>query len=474
MEGTVHKTLTNLSLDSRQVQPDGLFAAIRGTQADGHQFIDMAIERGATVILCEQPPTHTARWPHVTWVVVDDAAEAFGRLAAAFYDFPSEKLKLVGVTGTNGKTTTVTLLYQLFQGMGFKAGLLSTVENRVDTNVVPATHTTPDAATINLLIRQMVDAGCGFAFMEVSSHSVVQKRIAGLYFAGGVFTNITHEHLDYHKTFKAYIEAKKQFFDILPPAAFALVNADDRNAKVMVQNTRARVRTMAMKKPADYKVRILEDSPEGLHLLLDGREVHTRLAGTFNAYNLLATYAVARELGFEAEQVLPVLSNVSGAPGRLQMLRDPDRGITGIVDYAHTPDALEKVLETIGRMQKGRGRIITVVGCGGDRDKSKRPLMAKVAARLSQQVILTSDNPRSEDPEAIIEDMKAGLSEKDRHVLSITDRREAIKVACTLAQPGDVILIAGKGHEKYQEIKGVRTPFDDVRELEKAMGISKT
>ncbi|GAB4266299.1 MAG: UDP-N-acetylmuramoyl-L-alanyl-D-glutamate--2,6-diaminopimelate ligase [Saprospiraceae bacterium] len=472
--GSEDVEIHSLVLDSRQAGPGSLFAAISGTQTDGHKFIDKAIENGATVVLCEHLPKEMKNAEGVTFILVEDSARAFGLAASAFYDFPSEKLRLVGITGTNGKTTTVTLLHQLFTGLGYKAGLISTVENRVAQRVIPATHTTPDAASINLLIHQMVEAGCDYVFMEVSSHAVVQQRIAGLTFAGGVFTNITHEHLDYHKTFKAYIAAKKKFFDDLPETAFALVNIDDKHGQVMVQNTRATVKTLALRRPADFKARILDNSLEGLLLDLDGVELHARLIGAFNAYNLLTAYAVAMLLGQEKEEVLPVLSNLRGAEGRFETVKNPETGVLGIVDYAHTPDALEKVLSTIHQLNRGKGKVITVVGAGGDRDRSKRPLMAKVAANYSDTVILTSDNPRSEEPEAIIEEMKAGLPPVAKTVLSIVNRREAIKTAAALAGKGDIILVAGKGHEKYQEIKGVKTPFDDVRELTEALGISKT
>lgn len=471
--GSEDVEIHSLVLDSRQAGPGSLFAAISGTQTDGHKFIDKAIENGATVVLCEHLPKEMKNAEGVTFILVEDSARAFGLAASAFYDFPSEKLRLVGITGTNGKTTTVTLLHQLFTGLGYKAGLISTVENRVAQRVIPATHTTPDAASINLLIHQMVEAGCDYVFMEVSSHAVVQQRIAGLTFAGGVFTNITHEHLDYHKTFKAYIAAKKKFFDDLPETAFALVNIDDKHGQVMVQNTRATVKTLALRRPADFKARILDNSLEGLLLDLDGVELHARLIGAFNAYNLLTAYAVAMLLGQEKEEVLPVLSNLRGAEGRFETVKNPETGVLGIVDYAHTPDALEKVLSTIHQLNRGKGKVITVVGAGGDRDRSKRPLMAKVAANYSDTVILTSDNPRSEEPEAIIEEMKAGLPPVAKTVLSIVNRREAIKTAAALAGKGDIILVAGKGHEKYQEIKGVKTPFDDVRELTEALGISK-
>lgn len=473
VEGQQGVSINAITLDSRKAGPGSLFAAISGTQTDGHKFIDKAIENGATVILCEHFPEGLQN-ASATIIRVKDSSKAFGQIASAFYDYTSEKLKLVGVTGTNGKTTTATLLHQLFTELGYKAGLLSTVENRVAQRAIPATHTTPDAASINLLIHEMVEAGCDYVFMEVSSHAIVQERIAGLAFAGAVFTNITHDHLDYHKTFKAYIEAKKKFFDDLPASAFVIVNTDDKNGQVMVQNTRASVKTLALRRPADFKARILENSLEGLHLEMDGVDMHARLIGAFNAYNLLTAYAVAIMLGQQKEEVLPTLSNLRGAEGRFAQVSNPETGVMGIVDYAHTPDALEKVLGTIHQLNKGKGRLITVVGAGGDRDRSKRPLMAKIAAEYSESVILTSDNPRSEEPDAIIQEMKAGLPPYARTILSIVNRREAIKTACALAQKGDIILVAGKGHEKYQEIKGVKTPFDDMRELTEALGISKT
>jgi UDP-N-acetylmuramoyl-L-alanyl-D-glutamate--2,6-diaminopimelate ligase len=462
--GSTEPLIKTLTLDSRKAAPGALFAALRGTATDGHAYIAKAIENGAAAILCEELPGELK--DGVTYIQVADSAEAFGQMASNFYDRPSEKLKLVGVTGTNGKTTTATLLYDLFTALGYKVGLISTIENKVNKRSEPSTHTTPDAESINLLIKQMVEAGCDFAFMEVSSHAVVQRRIAGLFFTGGMFTNITHEHLDYHKTFKAYIEAKKLFFDNLPKTAFALVNTDDKRGEVMQQNTRASRHTFALRKPADFKARILENSLSGLHLDLDGEDFHARLIGEFNACNLLGVYAAALLLGQKKEEVLPILSNLRAAEGRFDQVVNRKRNVIGIVDYAHTPDALEKVLSTIHQLRKGGGRILTVVGCGGDRDRTKRPLMAKVACNYSDQVLLTSDNPRSEVPDAIIAEMESGVPvDAKRKVLSITDRRQAIKTACTLAQKGDVILVAGKGHEKYQEIKGVKYPFDDKQVL---------
>ncbi len=465
--GSTEQEVKNITLDSRKVQPGTLFAAIRGTATDGHAFIGKAIESGASAILCEELPAFTADSPEakkegVTYIRVTDSAEAYGQIASNFYDRPSEKLKLVGVTGTNGKTTTATLLYDLFLTLGYKVGLISTIENKVNKRSIPSTHTTPDAGAINLLIQQMVEDGCDYAFMEVSSHAVAQRRIAGLFFTGGIFTNITHEHLDYHKTFKAYIEAKKMFFDKLPKTAFALVNADDKRGMVMLQNTAANQQTFALRKPADFKAKIIENGLTGLHLDLDGEDFHALLIGEFNAYNLLGVYAAAMLLGQEKQEVLQVLSALKAAEGRFDYVVSQEKNVIGIVDYAHTPDALEKVLSTIHQLRKGGGNILTVVGCGGDRDRTKRPLMAKVACDYSDQVILTSDNPRTEDPEAIITEMEKGIPPYAvKKALSITNRKEAIKAACRMAQSGDVILVAGKGHEKYQEIMGVKHPFDD-------------
>lgn len=468
VHGSLDVSIENITLDSRKVGPGSLFAALRGTTSDGHDFIGKATESGASAILCESLPLELK--PGLAYLEVPDSAAAFGWLASNFFDRPSGRLRLVGVTGTNGKTTTATLLYELFLSLGYKVGLISTIENKVNKRSIPSTHTTPDAGAINLLIQQMVEAGCDYAFMEVSSHAVVQQRIAGLNFAGGVFTNITHEHLDYHKTFQAYIEAKKMFFDKLPASAFALANGDDKRGLVMLQNTAARTFTFALHKPADFKAKILENSLLGLHLEIDGTELHARLIGEFNAYNLLSVYAAARLLGQDSAEVLRALSALKAAEGRFEYLVARQRDVTAIVDYAHTPDALEKVLSTIHRLRKGGGRILTVVGCGGDRDRSKRPLMAKVACDYSEQVILTSDNPRTEDPEAIIREMEAGVPPYAvQKRLSIVNRREAIRAACQMARPGDVILVAGKGHEKYQEIQGVRHPFDDMEVLSEAL-----
>ena len=460
LHGSTEPGISAITLDSRKVQPGTLFAAIRGTATDGHAYIGKAIESGATAILCEALPE--AKKEGVTYIQVADSAEAYGQIASNFYDRPSEKLKLVGITGTNGKTTTATLLYDLFGTLGYKVGLISTIENKVNKRSIPSTHTTPDAGAINLLIQQMVEDGCDYAFMEVSSHAAAQRRIAGLFFTGGIFTNITHEHLDYHKTFKAYIEAKKMFFDKLPKTAFALVNADDKRGMVMLQNTAANQQTFALRKPADFKAKIIENGLTGLHLDLDGEDFHARLIGEFNAYNLLGVYAAAILLGQEKQEVLQALSALKAAEGRFDYIVSQKRDVTGIVDYAHTPDALEKVLSTIHQLRKGGGRILTVVGCGGDRDRTKRPMMAKVACDYSDQVILTSDNPRTEDPDAIIAEMEKGIPPYAvKKALSITKRKEAIRTACRMAQSGDVILVAGKGHEKYQDIMGVKHPFDD-------------
>lgn len=460
IHGDPNRTVEHLTLDSRQANKNSLFAALKGFTADGHQFIDKAITNGTSVILCEVLPLELK--PEITYVKVADSASALGFAADHFYDHPSQKLKLVGVTGTNGKTTTVTLLYNLFQALGYKCGLLSTVENKIGQRIVSATHTTPNAIAINALLAQMVEANCDYAFMEVSSHAAEQKRIAGLQFTGAIFTNITHDHLDYHKTFDNYIKAKKSFFDILPKTAFALTNVDDKRGDVMVQNTKAKIYRYSLHKMADFRAKILENSLLGLRLDLDGTDFHGRLIGEFNAYNLLAVYATAILLHQKKQEVLATLSNVEAAEGRFDYIFNPESQILGIVDYAHTPDALEKVLETIRQLRQGNAKIITVVGCGGDRDKTKRPEMVKIACNLSDQAILTSDNPRTEQPEAILKDMEAGIpAGAEKKVLTIVDRKQAIKTACRMAQTGDIILVAGKGHEKYQDINGVKYPFDD-------------
>jgi len=456
--GDTNREINRLCLDSRQVQPGSLFAAVRGTQTDGHQFIARATDLGATAILCETLPETQS--PAVTYIQVTDSARALGFIAANFYDNPSRKLKLVAVTGTNGKTTTVTLLYQLFRRLGYQTGMLSTVRNYINEAPVEATHTTPDAIHLNALLADMVAAGCTHAFMEASSHAIVQERIAGLHLTGAVFTNITHDHLDFHQTFDNYIRAKKKLFDELPASAFALANLDDKRGLVMLQNTAAAKHTFSLVNPAPFKGRLIANSLHGLQMEMDGNEVWFKLIGEFNAYNILGVYATALLLGESAEDVLVQLSDVLPAPGRFDQVRSAD-GIIGIVDYAHTPDALENVLETIQEL-KDNGQVITVVGCGGNRDAAKRPVMAEIACKLSDWAILTSDNPRFEEPEVILADMQTGVKITDRNrVQVIPDRREAIASAVGLARPGDIILIAGKGHETYQEIKGVKYPFDD-------------
>lgn len=463
VNGTTNVAIAAIAFDSRKVEKDGLFVAVRGTLSDGHNYIETAIKSGAVAIICEEYPAEINE--RVTYVKVSNSAMALGIAASNFYDIPSSQLKLIGVTGTNGKTTTVTLLFQLFRALGFKAGMLTTVKNQINSEEIPATHTTPDAVELNRMLRKMVDAGCKYAFMEVSSHAVVQGRVAGLQFAGGVFTNITHDHLDYHKTFDEYIKAKKGFFDALSSDAFALINRDDPNGIVMVQNTRAAKKFYSLRATADYKCRVIENQFTGLLLSMDGTEMWSRLIGSFNAYNLLAVYATAMLLGQDKMNTLTTLSTLESVEGRFQYVRTPG-GITGIVDYAHTPDALMNVLKTIKDIRTGNEKVITLAGCGGDRDAAKRPQMAKIACELSDKVILTSDNPRSEDPEEILRQMQSGVEgQYFKKVLTISDRREAIRTACALAQPGDIILVAGKGHEKYQEIKGVKYPFDDMEIL---------
>ncbi|HVV55515.1 MAG TPA: UDP-N-acetylmuramoyl-L-alanyl-D-glutamate--2,6-diaminopimelate ligase [Mucilaginibacter sp.] len=463
LQGSADMEISAIVFDSRKVVPDCLFVAVRGTQVDGHDFIEQAISMGAVAVICEELPAHVTG--EVDFFMVANSAIALGIVAANFYDNPSDKLKVVGVTGTNGKTTIATMLYKLFRDLGYKCGLLSTVENQINGQVVEATHTTPDPVVLNKLLNDMVEKGCDYCFMEVSSHAVVQHRIEGLRFAGALFSNLTHDHLDYHKTFENYRDAKKAFFDGLPKDAFALTNVDDRNGMVMLQNTQAHKKTYGLKSMADYRAKILENQFSGLFLNIDGEEVWFKLVGSFNAYNLLAVYAAAMLLEQDKAKVLTSLSKLSGAEGRFDYITAPN-GTIGIVDYAHTPDAVQNVLNTIHDVRKGKEKVITVIGCGGDRDKTKRPIMARVACEWSDKVILTSDNPRSEDPAQIIKDMEAGVDPVlKNNVMSIVDRREAIKVACNLAQPGDIVLVAGKGHEKYQEIKGVRNHFDDKEEL---------
>ncbi|MEL6925591.1 MAG: UDP-N-acetylmuramoyl-L-alanyl-D-glutamate--2,6-diaminopimelate ligase [Bacteroidota bacterium] len=466
--GSLELLIQKVEFDSRCITSGDLFVAVRGVHADGHRFIKQAIDKGAVAIVAEQMPEEKSEG--ISYLIVPNSQEALGSIAANYYQHPSQELKLVGVTGTNGKTTTVTLLHDLLTEMGYKAGLLSTVENRIGRTVVPATHTTPDAISLNRLLLEMVDAGCDYAFMEVSSHAVHQRRIAGVHFAGAVFSNITHDHLDYHKTFKAYIEAKKAFFDGLSPNAFALSNVDDKRGGVMLQNTSAQKNTYSIRKLADFKAKIIENELTGLLLQMDGVEMHSSLIGEFNAYNLLAVYATGILLGHDRMEVLTALSRLKAAEGRFDTFQSDKYGVLAIVDYSHTPDSLEKALSTIQKIRKGAERIITVVGAGGDRDKTKRPKMAKVACDYSDQVILTSDNPRSEVPETIIKDMEAGVpANAQRKTLSITNRKEAIKTACRIAQKGDIILVAGKGHEKYQEINGVKHPFDDKAILMEAL-----
>ncbi len=462
--GSTQQTIATIQIDSRKVSKDALFVAIKGVKSDGHAFIDTAIEKGATVIVCAQKPTTLNS--AITYIIVENAQEAVAIMAHQFYDEPSTKLKLVGVTGTNGKTTVATLLFKLFNELGYTCGLISTIENHIGKNIVPATHTTPDPIQLNALLQQMVLAGCTHVFMEVSSHAIHQHRITGLQFVGGAFTNITHDHLDYHQTFEAYLEVKKTFFDQLPSAAFALSNLDDKNGAKMLLHTKAKKLSYALHAPANYKGKILENLLSGLVMNINDIEVHCRLIGTFNAYNLLAVYGIAIELGEQPQEVLVVLSALTGAEGRFDYIVSKEN-IIGIVDYAHTPDALENVLTTIAKLRKGNETVITVVGCGGDRDKTKRPIMAQVACDLSNKVFFTSDNPRSEDPNEIIKDMEQGLtSAAKRKYINIVDRKEAIKAAISFAKAGDIILIAGKGHEKYQDIQGVKHDFDDKQILE--------
>ena len=461
--GNDNVEITGVNIDSRRIKAGHLFVAIRGTQVDGHQFIDKAIELGADAVLCEELPEKLS--DHVTYVQVESTEDAVGKVATLFYGNPSHKLKLVGVTGTNGKTTIATLLYNMFRKFGYKVGLLSTVCNYIDDVEVPADHTTPDPIELNELLAKMVEAGCEYAFMECSSHAIHQKRIGGLKFAGGLFTNLTRDHLDYHKTFANYRNAKKAFFDALPKDAFAITNADDKNGMIMVQNTKATVKTYSIRTMADFRARILECHFEGMYLEIDGREVGVQFIGKFNVSNLLAVYGAAIMLGKKPEDILLVLSTLHSVSGRLEPIHSPE-GFTAIVDYAHTPDALANVLNAIHEVLDGKGHVITVCGAGGNRDKGKRPLMAQEAVRQSDKVIITSDNPRFEDPQEIINEMLAGLNEQQmRKVISIVDRKEAIRTACMMAQKGDVVLVAGKGHENYQEIKGVKHHFDDKEVL---------
>lgn len=459
VSGSMDVEISNVNIDSRKVAPGHLFIALKGTQVDGHQFMDKASAQGASAILCEHLPE--TKSPATTYVVVESTEQCVGPVATAFYGYPSEHTKLVGVTGTNGKTTIATLLYKLVRAMGYKAGLLSTVVNYIEDEAVPSTHTTPDALELNSLLRRMVDAGCTYAFMEVSSHAIAQERIAGLDFDGALFTNLTRDHIDYHKTFDNYRDTKKRLFDTLKKSAFAVTNEDDKNGLVMTQNCKAAVHTYSTRALADYKAQILEEGFDGMLLNINGKEVFVPLVGRFNVSNLLCIYGTALCLGFDELDVLRVLSTLKPVNGRFETIHSP-KGWTAIVDYAHTPDAVDNVIQTIREIKREDAKLITVVGCGGNRDKGKRPMMAQIAKRGSEQLILTSDNPRDEEPAAILKDMTDGLSAEElRTTLVIEDRTAAIQTACTLAQSGDVILVAGKGHEDYQIIKGVKHHFDD-------------
>ncbi|NQY11440.1 MAG: UDP-N-acetylmuramoyl-L-alanyl-D-glutamate--2,6-diaminopimelate ligase [Flavobacteriales bacterium] len=462
--GSTDIAVRSIHSDSRAVGGESLFIAIKGIQVDAHKYIAQTIESGVIAIVCEELPENIIKG--VTYVKVESTTVSLPVMASNFYDSPSEKLSLIGITGTNGKTTTVTLLQMLFKELGYKVGLLSTVVNMIDGEEIPSTHTTPDPIQLNELLFRMVEENCSHCFMEVSSHALIQERVGGLTFKGGVFTNISHDHLDYHGTFKEYIKAKKKFFDELPRSAFALINIDDKNGEVMVQNTSARVLSFALKSMADYKAKVIENDISGLHLIIDDNEIWARLIGEFNAYNLLVVYAVGILLGEDKLELLTVISSLSPVEGRFQRVESIE-SIKAIVDYAHTPDALKNVLEAIQDVRTGNGKIITVIGCGGNRDNEKRPLMAKVACEFSDKVILTSDNPRNENASDIIKQMEKGVNAmSQRKTLSIVDRKEAIKTACSLADHGDIILVAGKGHEKYQEINGEKLPFNDVQVLE--------
>lgn len=472
VSGSTEVEVTDVQIDSRKVKQGTAFVAVKGVAADGHAFIDKAEEAGATAIVCEQLPA--SQKEGVVYLQVQNSAVAAAWMAHNLYGQPSEKLKLVGVTGTNGKTTIATLLYKLFTSLGYTCGLISTVENRIGNDIVPATHTTPDAISLNQLLAQMLQSGCSHVFMEVSSHALHQHRVTGLQFAGGIFSNITHDHLDYHKTFDEYIRVKKSFFDCLPSSAFAISNADDKRGVVMLQNTAAHKYLYSLRTLAEFKGKIIENSLSGLAMIINDQEVHFRLIGEFNAYNLLAVYAAATCLGEEKSEVLRQLSVLTGAEGRFDYIVSPKERVIAIVDYAHTPDALLNVLATINKLKKGYEQVIAVVGCGGDRDKTKRPVMAAAAVEHSDKAIFTSDNPRSEDPAQIIRDMEEGLpAAARRKYIAITDRQEAIRTAISLAKPEDIVLIAGKGHEKYQEIKGVKHHFDDketVQQIFKQLG----
>ncbi|MGC6533343.1 MAG: UDP-N-acetylmuramoyl-L-alanyl-D-glutamate--2,6-diaminopimelate ligase [Flavobacteriales bacterium] len=465
--GSTNIAAEHITFDSREAKPYSLFVAVRGVQVDGHNYIASAVEKGAIAVVCEVLPNETL--DSVTYVQVGNSAEALGLMAANFYDHPSKRIQVVGITGTNGKTTTTTLLHRMYRQFGVKCGLISTVANRINDRILPATHTTPDALSIQALLAEMVEQGCTHCFMEASSHAIHQHRTTGIHYAGAVFTNITHDHLDYHGSFNEYIKAKKALFDRLPAQAFALVNVDDSHGEIMVQNCKARKRSFALHSMADYKAKVLENQFSGLQLSMDGQDVYSKLIGGFNAYNLLTVYAVCMELGMDKMDALTHLSTLDSVDGRFEYFRTPG-GVTAVVDYAHTPDALSNVLSTIEAIRTGNEQVITVVGCGGDRDKAKRPEMARIAADNSDRVLLTSDNPRSEKPEDILADMQAGLDPVHaRKTLSITDRREAIRTACALSEPGDIILIAGKGHEKYQEIAGERFSFDDLEVVQETL-----
>jgi UDP-N-acetylmuramoyl-L-alanyl-D-glutamate--2,6-diaminopimelate ligase len=469
IEGTPDKNVASVEFDSRNVIPGSLFVAAPGTRVDGHQYINKSIELGAETVVCNVFPAVLQK--NITYIEVNDSRLALGIIAANFFDHPSSVLKLVGVTGTNGKTTIVNFLYALFRKMGYKAGLLSTIENKINDQVIGATHTTPDPLQLNKLMSEMVKAGCEFCFMEVSSHAVDQKRIAGLEFRGGIFTNLTHDHLDYHKTMDNYLKAKKQFFDLLPDKAFALSNTDDKNGRIMLQNTKAARKTYSLRNISDFKAKIIENQFGGLQLNINGKDIWTKLVGEFNAYNILAVYAATVLLGEDDENILPHLSSMDIVEGRFDCIQSHNN-ITAVVDYAHSPDALKNVLSTIDSIRTNNQTVITVIGAGGDRDRDKRPIMAKIAADMSNKVILTSDNPRSENPENIITDMLKGIEpHQSARVISIVNRREAIKTACIMANPGDIILVAGKGHEKYQEISGVKYPFDDKQLLKEFLSV---
>lgn len=459
--GSTDVSIGSVQFDSRKVVDNSLFVAVSGTQVDGHQFIETALTKGATAIVCEHMPA--VQKNGVTYVQVKSSAKALGIIASNFYGNPSSKMKMVAVTGTNGKTTNATLLHKLFRSFGYHVGLLSTVQNQIDETVIPATHTTPDPIQLNDLLAKMLEKGCSHCFMEASSHAIMQERIAGLELDGAIFTNITHDHLDYHGTFDNYIDAKKKLFDDLPSSAFALTNIDDKRGRVMVQNTKAKVYTFALEKPADFKGKLMDNTLQGLEMEIENMRVWFRLIGSFNAYNLLGVYAAAVLLGEDKDEVLAKLSALEGAKGRFEQVISKDK-TTAIIDYAHTPDALENVLKTIQDLRTGKEQVITVVGCGGNRDATKRPIMAQIAVKFSDKAILTSDNPRNEEPQDILNQMEVGVKVADKKkTLVIADRKEAIKTACMLSKPGDIILIAGKGHEDYQEIKGVKYPFDDKK-----------